>query len=768
MIRKILKLRNIGLLQNAVQDGAVELSKVTAIYAENGRGKSTLASIMRSCQLGDAGRLNARKTIDVDNSPEFDFLLNEGSHIEFRDGVWNGPKPNIVVFDSEFVEQNVYSGFEIRPDQRQSLLEFALGDETVQLKQLVDQLTQDIASQTTKLTQAEKALSGYAAPYNTSEFISLPEVPNSQQQIDDLNKKLEAAKNAQALIRRADPLQAAIIEFDFEYAFSLFQRQIKDLEEQAENIVKSHISNYATGFEDWIGQGVEHINSDNCPFCGQNLSDLDLVRAYQSYFNKAYNDLKNDVSLLETKINRDLANVRITNIISTLDTNSARIEAWKDKIEMETPTLNQDSLHESLTQLREKMLFLVSTKHLSPLNSIGSDSDFEFVITKITQINELINNYNSEIEAVVNKISEFKKEMVADDITSLEHDISKLKASQRRQDTDVITLVSDYQSAYEEKTRLDREKTDLRTQLDTLMNSTLNEYQTSINEYLELFGAEFAIEKLKPNYSGSGRPRTDFGLVLRNKSVKLGSRTDLATCHSFAATLSEADKRTLAFAFFISRLKADPNISNTIVVFDDPVSSLDRNRRFHSVELIVSLARECKQLLVLSHDAYFVRDFQETLEHSYLDPITVKVLNLKRVQNDYSAFSPCNIDDICASDYYRHHQLVVDYVNGESTVADIRDIAKAIRPLLEGYYHRRFPGIIPRNRMFGEIIGLASSATSQDPLVYLQPSLQELRAVNNYTSQFHHDTNPGCENVHIVDSELRSFAKRALKLIYSS
>jgi hypothetical protein len=36
MIRKILKLQNIGLLQDATQNGAVDLARVTAIYADNG------------------------------------------------------------------------------------------------------------------------------------------------------------------------------------------------------------------------------------------------------------------------------------------------------------------------------------------------------------------------------------------------------------------------------------------------------------------------------------------------------------------------------------------------------------------------------------------------------------------------------------------------------------------------------------------------------------------------------------------------------------
>ncbi len=158
MISKILKLQNVGLLQDATQSGAVALGQVTAIYADNGRGKSTLAAVLRACQLGDAGRLNARKTIDATNAPEVKFLLPTGTHVEFTTNAWTATLPDIVVFDSEFVEQNVYSGFEVRADQRQSLLEFALGNQTVQLKQQIDQLTKDIATQTGKKSQAERTL----------------------------------------------------------------------------------------------------------------------------------------------------------------------------------------------------------------------------------------------------------------------------------------------------------------------------------------------------------------------------------------------------------------------------------------------------------------------------------------------------------------------------------------------------------------------------------------------------------------------------------
>ena len=214
MIRKILKLQNVGLLQNATQNGAVDLARVTAIYADNGRGKSTLAAVLRACQLGDAGRLHARKTIDAPNGPEVKLLLPTGSHVEFTANAWTTTLPDIVVFDSEFIEQNVYSGFEVRADQRQSLLEFALGNQTVQLKQQIDQFAKDIGTQTAKKAQAEKTLTGFAPPYTVAQFIALRPLTDPQPQIDTLQKRIEAAKNVQQLAARKDPIELAAIQFE--------------------------------------------------------------------------------------------------------------------------------------------------------------------------------------------------------------------------------------------------------------------------------------------------------------------------------------------------------------------------------------------------------------------------------------------------------------------------------------------------------------------------------------------------------------------------
>jgi wobble nucleotide-excising tRNase len=767
MIRKILKLQNVGLLQDATQNGEVTLSQVTAIYADNGRGKTTLASVFRACQLGDAGRLNARKTIDAANGPEVKFLLPTGSHVEFTSNAWTAAIPDIVVFDSEFVEQNVFSGFEVRADQRQSLLEFALGNQTVQLKQRIDQLTQDIEAQTRKRTQAEKTLTGFASPYTVAQFITLQPLPDVQQRIDALQKRIEAAKNAQLLAARKDPVEIPPVQFDVPAVFNILEKRIQDVEESAEAVVRAHLAkHHAEGFEDWLSRGQDYMSLGECPFCGKGLSGSELIQAYRSHFNKAYADLKREVAALQAEVAKGLADSKIETAVATADANTARIEAWKDQLNLNAPSLDSVVLSAAMKQVREQLLLLVSTKEKSPLEPVGSQGDQDAATGTIISIDQAITTYNSAIRALTVTIANFKKKLATEDTTTLKAEVNKMEAVQKRQLPEVTTVASEYQAAERERKRLDDEKTRTRQQLDALMQSTLHQYQASINDLLIILGAEFSIEKLQPTYAG-GEPRTEFGLLVRGRPVKLGSRADLTLGHSFATTLSESDKRTLAFAFFIARLKADPRLTDKLVVLDDPVSSLDRNRRHQSIRLIVSLAGDCRQLVVLSHDPYFVRELRERLTEKKPTPITPGIIAIKRVQRGYSAFGPCDIDDICSSDYYRHHRLVADYVDGKST-ANIRDVAKAIRPLLEGYYHRRFPGRIPRKLLFGRIIDLAANTQAGDPLENLKPLLKEMGEINDYAGQLHHDTNAGYETVPVVDAELLGFARRALKLIYQN
>jgi len=768
VLKKITKLQNIGLFQSGTPVPA-DFDRVTLLYAENGRGKSTLATLLRACALGDAAMLQAKKTLDTATPQEAALLFEFGGKntpITFSNGVWNASVPQMVVFDAEFVEQNVYSGQEVRPEQRQSLLEFSLGDQAVKLQKQIGDLTKKISEETSRRGDAEKRIAGFSQQLPLAQFIALAPVPDAQQQIDALRKRVDAAKNAAALAVRQVPAVLVAPAFDTDAFFAVLAKKLADVEKDAETVVRQHFAKHPSppGIEAWVSTGQSFVGADDCPFCGQTLEGLSLIEAYKGYFNQAYADLKKQVVVLAQQAATGLADERISALTSQAATNTARIEAWKDQLEIASPPLPIDQLTQAIAGARAGATALVAAKQGQPLDAFGEATDKAAILERLDQIGTAVMAYNEQINAAIGMIDGFKKNLTSENVPALQTQIRNLEIALARQHADALKAVDDYQAAEVERKKRDDEKTQNRAQLDQLMVATLTQYQGRINQLLGTFGAGFTIEQMKPNYQGTGDPRTEYGLRLRDRPVPLGSRKD-AGAH-FGSALSEGDKRTLAFAFFLARVTADPAmLKDQILVLDDPVCSLDRNRRAQTVEMLAELASKCAQMIVLSHDAYFAREQREMLAKNH-PALVPRIGGISRVQGDYSAFATCDIDDLCASDYYRHHRQLTEFIAGIYQ-GNIRDVAKAVRLFLEGFYHRRFPGLLPTRCPFGGVILAITQAPVGTPISYLQPRVEEMTKLNNYAGRFHHDTNPGnADTAPVTDGELKPYVQRALALVY--
>jgi wobble nucleotide-excising tRNase len=98
---------------------------------------------------------------------------------------------------------------------------------------------------------------------------------------------------------------------------------------------------------------------------------------------------------------------------------------------------------------------------------------------------------------------------------------------------------------------------------------------------------------------------SDFEFLILEQPVPITARQDDAP--SFKNTLSEGDKSTLAFAFFIATLEHHVALADQIVVFDDPLSSLDRPRREATVALLKELGPKVRQVAVFTHNLEFLR-----------------------------------------------------------------------------------------------------------------------------------------------------------------
>ena len=292
------------------------------------------------------------------------------------------------------------------------------------------------------------------------------------------------------------------------------------------------------------------------------------------------------------------------------------------------------------------------------------------------------------------------------------------------------------------------------------MSTTLSKYEASINDLLKRFGASFSIVQMDANFRGHGA-RTEYALSLRGKTVSLEGGSP-----RFATALSEGDKRTLGFAFFIACALQDPKIGTRIVVIDDPMCSLDRGRKRQTRLAIERLYNASEQLILLAHDPFFIRDVRDSLPPKDTPfesiGITLKLIN---AVHGYSDFALHDADEECESPYYRHHRLVKSYVAGEIHEHD--RVANALRPLLEGYLHRRFPGCVPKGLTFGKVLECIRQATNPSPLVFAAALVDVLHEINQWASGFHHDTDQGDEPANPIDPvELKTYADRALTIVH--
>src|SRR5271157_5877198 len=128
MINSIQLLRNIGLFDSVSAGASISLARLTLVYAENGRGKTTLAAILRSLASGDPLPITERRRLAAQHLPHVVIDCSGGPpSAVFQNGAWNRTLANMVVFDDHFVDQNVYSGLTVAAEHRQNLYELILG-----------------------------------------------------------------------------------------------------------------------------------------------------------------------------------------------------------------------------------------------------------------------------------------------------------------------------------------------------------------------------------------------------------------------------------------------------------------------------------------------------------------------------------------------------------------------------------------------------------------------------------------------------------------
>ena len=570
----------------------IALARLTVGYAENGRGKTTLAAIFRSLASGDALPINERHRLGAHDPPHI-VLDCTGSPpaAVFQNGAWNRTVPDIVIFDDAFVDQNICSGLIIESDHRQKLHELILGAQGVALNQAFQDGVAEIEEHNRTLRGLADAIPPNARfGIAVDEFCALPENLTIDDAIRDAERALAAASE-QDNIRGTngfDPL--ALPPIDRTALETLLVRGLAELDRDAAARVQQHIATLGRGAELWVEDGMHRFPGGAvepagkpCPFCAQDLAGSFLINHYRSYFGEAYARMKHEIAQARRAFDEQHGGDALAAFERAVRTVSERRLFWSRFAEVPELSVDTAAIARVWAAARDAVTAAMDAKRDAPLDQAGlaqsAQRALDAYAAAVTQVAEL----NARLQKTNRAIALVKEQAAAANIAALQADLSRLNATRSRHSHAIAPLCNDYLGEKARKADAEARRDAARIALDNYRRDIFPAYQTVINEYLRRFNAGFRLDRVTSQNTRGGSACV-YNVLINNQPIAVTAAAPAPGAPSFRNTLSAGDRNTLALAIFFASLEQGGNLANKIVVIDDPISSLDDHRSLTTVQ----------------------------------------------------------------------------------------------------------------------------------------------------------------------------------------
>jgi hypothetical protein len=207
-------------------------------------------------------------------------------------------------------------------------------------------------------------------------------------------------------------------------------------------------------------------------------------------------------------------------------------------------------------------------------------------------------------------------------------------------------------------------------------------------------------------------------------------------------------------AFFFASLDQDPALQTKTVVIDDPISSLDEHREVTTVQQVRRLAERAAQMIVLSHSKPFLCRIWDGADATGRCALEV------RSDGQGVSIREWDVRQDCITEHDRRHAILRAYLAHGSP--DNREVAEAIRPVLEGFIRVAYPEHFPPGALLGSFLGLCGARVGTPEQILDPVDLAELRDVVEYANRFHHEPRAAWETQAINSGELTGFVRRTL------
>lgn len=604
--------------------------KVNIFYGENGAGKTSIVTLLKS--------VSENKGFDKSAPDDACLVFNDGEKIYSANNGWNKKisKNSILFFDREFVDKNVHLGH--RRDTRQGGQEQESGkliiefdSEAIRLRNDKDQAKKEKEEQDEKIKKFKNDYSDVLHFALTEDEKPLYEEykNKTEEEIERLKQKLEkekreiqgnlekdkALRGKSKIIKEIESL--SINSFDISlsdeeryqavFDFDLKEQVKIEAEQTLVETIRNHKIFFETGFE------IRKKHPNKCPFC-QSKNEEEGIEKIVGLYNQIYDEtykarveqFENDKKILIDELleiikaitDFDLDSIFLK--LKTLDQkykipNIYSVEEEEEYKSKKPTTSKLQDLHNKVKNLEQPKKEKIEESYKKAKKEFEEiKAFFESINSLIDQKNKLIEEFKTantdaklqeRIDSSSKRIAEIEKEL-----TFVNSNKVKEQRKKEQKEEELKTLKDEFAK------RDETYKTALKAYEEYCSTTAFANLLEKIQEYFKKFNFNFKLE-LKTEPTGN---KTEFPFAFKVLDLEKNER-------DFKDGLSEGEMQVLSLCFFFAFLDIQENKDEKILIFDDPITSLDNSNLSCLVDLIAKEQKKFSQTFIFTHHKTFFK-----------------------------------------------------------------------------------------------------------------------------------------------------------------
>lgn len=590
MITKINKLKRFGIYQNYTWGAIDDFKKKNLVYGWNYSGKTTLSKLFQVLEFKDKNRCFTGSEIEI--------TTDDGTitKIYNQDNINTFPF-TVKVFNSEYIKR-IFTWDE--PKVGINPISFYLGDTAGDLKNKIEKLEKinerlsilsenkykpiiDIFESYNKANGhfSRKAkdvrdnfLPGLFDPttFDKGHFKTIVDVVKANIKTCILSPTERDITKSEATTEKKFEVQNESFAVNENLA-TLIQSVKSILEDTAPKSISYPALEENTDLFDWVQKGIPlHKDSTDCKFCTKQLPE-NRIEDLNSFYSKRLKEIQDAIeeAARQIEVERKLIEVKFP--------------IKKDIAETFQPEYEEAIIsYDSQKSIYKEKLSILDTDLKSKVSSIFNSVD----ATEI-EIVSLQSHFKS-IESVIKKHNKWLDEFA------------------ERKDTAIDKILKHYVAEYLKAEDYNKKETD-----KDCATQTIQKIEDKINVNIPLIKNNN--EQLSSTAKGQGELNEILEILLHRDDMKIEIREEkfrLERLGHTAEHLSEGEKSAIAFAYFLTELKAlrkddPPKLPKTIIFLDDPISSLDSNHIFQVRSLLKDFFKteDFAQLFISTHNFEF-------------------------------------------------------------------------------------------------------------------------------------------------------------------